>query len=221
MGLGFAVGSTVAAFTQGIALGALVQGIKVSGRNYAGGWWDWLTPFSVLTGLALVVGYALLGATWLNLKTHGDLEAKARRIAAVSGIATLVLIGVVSLWTPFVNPVYFARWFAFPTAIFSLLVPLLILGCAWLFWRGLTHERQLQPFLAALGVFVLSFAGVGISFYPYIVPGAVTIEAAAAPPGSLLFLLVGAIVLIPLILVYTGFAYWVFRGKVDPGEGYH
>jgi cytochrome d ubiquinol oxidase subunit II len=218
---GFGIGSTVAALMQGIALGALVQGIKVTGRAYSGGWWDWLSPFSVLTGVAVVVGYALLGACWLNLKTHGEIQAKARRLAAGAGAGTLVLIGIVSLWTPFINPIYFARWFAFPTAIFSVIVPVLIAACAWLFWRGLVGDKHLQPFLAALGVFVLSFVGIGISFYPYMVPGALTIEQAAAPDSSLAFLLYGAAVLIPVILAYTGYAYWVFRGKVEPGEGYH
>ena len=169
----------------------------------------------------MVTGYALLGATWLNLKTSGDIQARSRRIAVVAGLGMMALIGVVSLWTPFVNPIYFDRWFAFPTAIFSVLVPVMLLCCAYALWHGLTHDKQLQPFLAALGVFVLTFAGLGVSFYPYIVPGALTIEAAAAPPSSMLFLLVGAIVLIPLILIYTGFAYWIFRGKIDPNEGYH
>ncbi len=218
---GFALGSGVAGFMQGIALGALVQGIHIANRQYAGGWWDWLTPFSVLTGIAVVVGYALLGACWLNLKTTGHLQERARRHALRAGIGTLVLIGAVSLWTPFLNPIYFTRWFQWPTALFSGLVPLLLAGCAFGLWQGLRAGRHLQPFLAALGLFVLSFAGLGISFYPYIVPGALTIREAAAPDVSLGFLLVGALILVPIILAYTGYAYWVFRGKVDPAEGYH
>jgi cytochrome d ubiquinol oxidase subunit II len=218
---GFALGSIVATVMQGIALGALVQGIKVANRQYAGGWWDWLTPFSITTAVALVVGYALLGACWLNLKTTGDLQARARRMATIAGIGTLALIGVVSLWSPFLNPVYFDRWFAFPTAFFSAFVPLLLAVCAGGLWWGLTRHRHLLPFLAALGLFVLSMVGLGISFYPYIVPGALTIEEAAAPDSSLAFLLVGAAFLIPIILAYTGYAYWVFRGKVVEGEGYH
>ena len=218
---GFCIGSTIAGFTQGIALGALVQGIHIVDREYAGGWWDWLSPFSVLTGIAVVVGYALLGACWLNLKTLGDIQQKARRMATGTGVLMLVLIGVVSLWSPFINPVYFDRWFGWPTAFFSAFVPLLIAGCAFALWHGLTTDKHLQPFLAALGLFILSFVGLGISFYPYIVPGSITIEEAAAPDSSLLFLLVGAVVLVPTILAYTGYAYWVFRGKMDPDEGYH
>ncbi len=218
---GFFLGSLVAALMQGIALGALVQGIEIANRQYAGGWWDWLTPFSLLTGAGLAVGYALLGATWLNLKTHGELQAKARRIAIVAAIATIALIGAVSLWTPFLDRVYFDRWFGWPTAFFSAFVPLLVAACAFGLWHGLTTDKHLQPFLCALGLFVLSFIGIGISFYPHIVPGALTIHEAAAPDASLGFLLVGALVLIPIILAYTAYAYWVFRGKVDPSEGYH
>ena len=219
--LGFAIGSITAAMMQGIALGALVQGIKIADRQYVGGWWDWLTPFSVLTGAAVVIGYGLLGATWLNLKTTGPLQTKARRIALFAGVGTFALIGMVSLWTPFLAPIYFTRWFQFPTLIFSAIVPLLLAGCGFGLWHGLTHDKHLQPFLSALGVFALSFAGIGISFYPYIVPGALTIKDAAAPDSSLGFLLTGAMVLVPIILAYTGYAYWVFRGKIDPSEGYH
>ncbi|MFD1940602.1 cytochrome d ubiquinol oxidase subunit II [Paradevosia shaoguanensis] len=219
--IGFWLGSTVAAFTQGIALGALVQGIEIVDRAYAGGWWDWLTPFSLITGVAVTVGYALLGATWLNLKTSGDLQARSRRIAMWTGGATIALIGVVSLWSPFIDQIYFERWFGWPTAFFSAFVPMLLAVCAFALWQGLTTDKHLQPFLAALGLFVLSFIGIGISFYPYMVPGALTIEEAAAPDSSLMFLLVGASVLVPVILAYTGYAYWVFRGKIDPEEGYH
>lgn len=217
----FAGGSIMAALAQGIALGALVQGIPVENRAYAGGWWDWLSWFSVLTGISLLVGYALLGATWLVMKTSGPVQERARRIAWPAGIATLVLIGVVSLVTPFLKPEYLARWFGFPTMFFSLVVPLLVLACAWVLFYGLRNGRDRSPFFAAQGIFVLCYAGLGISFYPYIVPTSVTIWDAAAPESSLKFLLVGATILVPLVLAYTAIAYWVFRGKVDPGEGYH
>jgi cytochrome d ubiquinol oxidase subunit II len=218
---GFFLGSGTAALMQGIALGALVQGIEIENRAYSGGWWDWLSPFSVTTGIGLAVGYALLGSTWLNLKTTGAVQVKARRLAILAAIGTVALIGVVSLWTPMLDPIYFERWFGWPTAIFSALVPLLVMSCAILLWWGLRTAAQLLPFLAALGLFVLSFIGIGISFYPYIVPGALTIAEAAAPDESLGFLLIGAAFLVPIILAYTAYAYWVFRGKVEPGEGYH
>src|SRR3569832_1612415 len=150
-----------------------------------------------------------------------DLQAIARRLACFAGFGTLSLIGAVSIWTPFLDPIYFTRWFQWPTAFFSAFVPLLLAVCAFGLWHGLTSDKHLQPFLSALGLFVLSFVGLGISFYPYIVPGALTIKEAAAPDVSLGFLLVGALVLVPIILIYTGYAYWVFSGKVDPNEGYH
>ena len=217
----FAGGSTLAALAQGIALGALVQGIPVSDRSYAGGWWDWLTLFSILTGIALVVGYALLGATWLILKTTGELQARATRFAWIAGLGTLALIGVVSLWTPLMNPQFMARWFAWPAVLYSAPVPVLVAASALVLFYGLHRRQEAAPFLAAMALFVLCYIGLGISFYPYIVPPSLTIRSAAAPDGSLGFLLVGAAILIPLILAYTAWSYWVFRGKVDTSASYH
>ncbi len=217
----FAGGSIVASFCQGVALGALVQGIPVANRAYAGGWWDWLTPFSIATGFAVLVGYALLGATWLVMRTTGDLADRARRFAFATAILTVVAMASVSLWTPFLKPEYLDRWFRYPTAIFSVIVPLLVIGCLFVLLNGLKTKHDSRPFIAALGLFVLAYIGIGISFYPYIVPTSVTIWEAAGPDESLAFLLVGAAVLVPLILAYTAYAYWVFRGKIDPEEGYH
>jgi cytochrome d ubiquinol oxidase subunit II len=219
--LAFFGGSLVAAFAQGVALGALVQGIEVAGRAYAGGRWDWLTPFSLLTGVALVTGYALLGATWLVMKTDGYVRLRAARFAWIAGAGTLALIGLVSLITPLLDPRYLARWFDRPNVFFTIWVPMLLLVAAYVFVKGLREGRDRWPFLAALAMFVLSFVGLGISFYPFVVPHSLTIWQAAAPDASLGFLLVGAAVLVPMILAYTGYAYWVFRGKVRPGAGYH
>jgi cytochrome bd ubiquinol oxidase subunit II len=217
----FAGGSILGAFAQGIMLGALVQGISVAGRAYAGGWWDWLTPFSLLTGIALVIGYALLGATWLIWKTEGHVQRKAYDVAFLAAPATLILIAVVSAWTPFLSEVYRARWFAWPHVLLAIPMPLLVLLAAYVLLKGLTAKREMSPFMASLALFVLCFTGIVISFYPHIVPHSVTIRDAAAPDNSLAFLLVGAGVLIPVILVYTAFAYWVFRGKVNARGGYH
>lgn len=214
-------GSTLAAFTQGIALGAMVQGIKVVDRAYAGGWWDWLTPFSVLTGVAVVIGYGLLGSTWLIMKTEGELQTTMRGYAKWLGIGTIGFIGIVSLLTPFQDAAYFQRWFTLPGSIFSVLVPSLLGLCIWLLFAGLKKHKEAQPFLASLGLFVLSFIGIVISFYPNIIPPSLTIVEAAAPDSSLEFTLVGTAILVPLILLYTAYAYWVFRGKVRPEDGYH
>lgn len=214
-------GSAMAALMQGVALGGLVQGIEVADRAYAGGWWDWLTPFSVLTGIAVLVGYALLGATWLVLKTNDELQDRMRRYAKALGIATLGFIAIVSLMTPFLDPVYFQRWFAWPGIAFSALVPGLLALAAWQLFSGLQAGRELSPFLAAQSLFVISFIGIGISFYPLMVPPFLTIWDVAAPDSSLKFALVGTVILVPVILAYTAYAYWVFRGKVDPEKGYH
>ncbi|MGD1036520.1 MAG: cytochrome d ubiquinol oxidase subunit II [Roseiarcus sp.] len=217
----FAVGSTAAAFAQGITLGALVQGIPVANRAYDGGWWDWLTPFSLLTGVALVNGYALLGATWLIWKTQGSVQRRAYDAALIAAPIMLASIGVVSAWTPFLNATYMQHWFGWPQSLFVAPTPLFVLVAAFILMRGLIDRREVSPFIASLALFVLCFVGLGISFYPHIVPNSVTIWEAAAPANSLAFLLVGAVALIPLVLVYTAYSYWVFRGKVNARGGYH
>ncbi len=218
----FAFGSSLAALAQGIALGALLQGIPVVGRAYAGGWWDWLTPFSVLTGVSLASGYALLGASWLVYKTQGHTQQRAYRFATVAGGTTLAAIGIVSLWTPFLSDVFMQRWFAWPQILFVAPVPALVALAAYVLFSGLRRRQELSPFLASLALFVLCFVGLLISFFPYLVPTSVTLWEAAAPPSSLGFLLAGAAFLIPIILAYTAYSYWVFRGKIEPrGGGYH
>lgn len=219
--LGFHLGSLAATCAQGIVLGTIVQGIEVEGRSYSGGWWDWLSPFSVMCGVALAAGYGLLGTTWLLLKTTGDLRERAYVLARITGVATLTFIGVVSLWMPFLSPEIAARWFTFPQIVFVLPVPTLTAGLAALLAWGLMSKRDAVPFPASIGLFGLCFAGLGIGLYPYIVPRAITIGDAAAPDASLQFMLIGAVILLPMILAYTGYTYWVFRGKVDPDAGYH
>ncbi len=217
----FAGGSTMAAFAQGITLGALVQGIKVADRAYAGGNWDWLTPFSMLTGFALVIGYALLGSTWLILKTTGEVRELAYRLSWRFAVGTLVSMGLVTAITPFLNPHYLARWFSWPSGILSVVMPFIILFTSYRLYQGLKQRNDLVPFLAALTLFILGFIGISISFYPYLVPPSLTIWQVAAPDKSLVFIGWGALFLIPTILSYTAYSYWVFRGKVDPDHGYH
>ncbi len=219
--LSFFGGSVLAALCQGLILGGLLQGIKVANRAYAGGWWDWLTPFTVLCGIAVVGGYALLGATWLVWRTEGSLQQRCRQQAGWLGVGMLAMIGAVSLWTPFLRGALAHRWFSWPGILLTAPVPILVALFAYLLYRSLKAGRDLAPFLCALGLFLLCFAGLGISLYPNIVPPSITIWQAASPPASQIFMLVGAAVLIPCILIYTGFAYWVFRGKVPHGVGYH
>jgi len=219
--IAFAGGSLLATLAQGIALGAILQGVHVEGRHYGGGWWDWLTPFSILTGVALAVGYCLLGATWLVLKTEGALRERAYHLSWYLLFAMLGAIGAVSVATPFLNVQYTERWFAWPNVILTAPVPIAVAAVTALLLRALANKWDTQPFFLTLALFALSYAGLGISMYPYIVPQSITIWQAASPENSQVFMLFGVAVLIPLILGYTAWAYWVFRGKVRAGSGYH
>ena len=220
---GFIGGSTVAAMSQGMILGTLLQGIEVEGRNYAGGWWDWLTPFTLLCGVSVVVGYALLGACWLNIKTEGAIQERARGIARVAGLLTVAGIVAVSAATPFLETAYFERWLAWPGILEVAIVPVLVAVLTLWLARALTSGRgpDWLPMILSLALFGLCFVGLGLSMWPHVIPPAITLQQAAAPASSQLFMLVGAVVLIPIILGYTAYAYWVFRGKLDPDEGYH
>jgi len=216
----FTIGSFTAALSQGIALGALLQGIAVTDRAYSGGWYDWASWFSILTGLSVVAGYALLGACWLIWRTDGTTQGHAYRLAARFGALTIAAIVLVSFATLTLSGNYFARWLTWPAILWVAPVPVLVAAIVVAFVLALRRKAEIAPFLLALGLFFLSFTGLGINIFPYIVPLRVTIWEAAAPGGSLGFMLVGAGIMIPIILTYTGWAYWVFRGKVA-GEGYH
>lgn len=216
----FMGGSLIATFMQGVTLGALIQGISITGRAYSGAWWEWLSLFSVLTGISLVAGYALLGSTWLIWKTEGPIQHDARRFARIATPAMLFAIGAVSLATPFVERQYFDRWFHYPGLLVAIPMPLLVLATAAALWVTIPRGRDWLPFVLALGLFALTLVGLGISIWPDVVPGRLSIWQAAAPRSSQLFMLPGALVLIPIILGYTIFAYWIFRGKVGE-EGYH
>lgn len=217
----FALGSTLAAFAQGLVLGALLQEIRVENNQFAGSALDWLTPFSIVCGFALVAGYALLGATWLMMKTTGDVEQQARRLATPLLFLLLAFIAVVSLWTPLQLPRIADRWFSVPNFYFLSQVPLATLLLAWLCWYGIRRNKPLLPFACAVGLFLLAYGGLLISNMPYIVPPTITLWDAASHPSSQVFFLIGAAILLPMILAYTVFVFWVFRGKVQPGEGYH
>jgi cytochrome d ubiquinol oxidase subunit II len=217
----FNIGSLVATFCQGLTLGALVQGIVISDRSYAGGWWDWLTPFTVTAGVALIVGYSLLGSTWLVMKSEGLMRRRAQTIAWIAAFLLILMIIVFTIWTPLMQPSYMARWTSWPALVFVLPVPVLAI-MSWLnLLRGLNDHRDVQPFVSTLTLFALCFAVLAISFYPNLIPPDLSVWDAAAPDLSLRFLLAGAIVLLPIILGYTAYTYHLFRGKVDPTAGYH
>lgn len=217
----FTAGSFTAALAQGVVLGALLQGVHVVGRGYGGGWLDWLTPFSVLTGLSTVAAYALLGACWLIFKTEGGTQDHAWRLARLAGVLAALGVVAVSAATPFLEGRYYERWLTFPSVLFAGSVPLLVGALSLAFWWALLNKKELLPFLLTLALYLLCFAGLGVSMFPDIVPGSVSIVQAAAPADSQLFMLVGTVIMVPLILAYTAWSYWVFRGKVGESAGYH
>jgi cytochrome bd ubiquinol oxidase subunit II len=218
---GFAIGSAIAAFAQGVVLGAFIQGFQVDGRQFVGGSFDCFTPFSVFTGLALMFGYALLGAGWLVIKTEGTLQDWARSLGRRCLIGVTLAVAVVSLWTPFIDAHIAARWFSWPNIVMLAPVPLLTAALVWFEWRSLNNRSEYAPFLAALGLFLMSYLGIAISLWPMIVPRHFTLNQAAASESTQAFLLVGTLVLLPVILLYTGWSYWVFRGKVRSNIGFH
>lgn len=218
---GFCYGSVIATFMQGIVLGAFIQGFKVDGRHFVGSSWDCFTPFSLLTGLGLVFGYGLLGACWLVMKTEGPLQARMRRYGVRCLAGVLLAIGAVSVWTPLMSADIAARWFSWPNMAFVAPVPIAAgLFALWI-WRALAKDGEVAPFLATVGLFVMSYIGIAVSLFPMIVPHRYTLWQAASAPDTQAFLLIGTLTLLPIILVYTSWSYWVFRGKVRADVGYH
>ena len=219
---GFWVGSTLATFAQGLVLGTFIQGFKVDGRNFAGTSFDWISPFSILTGIALIFGYGLLGAGWLILKTEGDLQAWARRMGRICFLGVLAAVAIVSIWTPLMEPQIAARWFSWPNIAFLAPIPILTAVVAFAEWRALGGGmRDAAPFLFAMLLFLFSYLGIAISLWPFIVPRHYTFWEASSSQGTQAFLLVGTLFLLPVIGVYSGWSYWVFRGKVRADIGYH
>jgi cytochrome d ubiquinol oxidase subunit II len=217
----FIGGSITATFFQGIVLGTYIRGIPVASHAYAGGPLDWISPFSLFTGIGLLVTYALLGSTWLIMKTEGAVQLRAYWLARWLTWKLLAVIVVISVWTPLADATIAARWFSWPNLLWLSPVPLLVVASVWLLLRSLSRKTQALPFLATLALVFLGYAGIGISLWPNIVPPAVSIWQASSPPESQGFTLVGALFIIPVILAYTVWAYYVFRGKVKPGESYH
>jgi cytochrome d ubiquinol oxidase subunit II len=216
----FIFGSTLAAFSQGVMVGAFVQGVETADRAYAGGWFDWLTPFTLLTGLALTAGYALLGACWIAIKTTGDLHARFLRLRIPLGLLAVALLFAVSLATLFQDVAIGSRWLSIANLVLWI-IPALTGAAGIGFLVTAARRMEIAPFLCVLAMFALGFAGLAASLYPNLIPPGISYQDAANHDGSLMFMLWGALVLIPVILGYTAYSYWVFRGKVDPDHGYH
>jgi cytochrome d ubiquinol oxidase subunit II len=219
--IAFAGGSAVAGFCQGLILGGLIQGIRVENGAFAGGPFDWATPFALLCGFGVLTGHALLGATWLVMKTSGPVAEHSRKQATRLLYLVLLFMGAVSLWTPLQFPHIRERWFSLPNFFYLAPVPVLTALTAFVGWTALRMESEVAPFIATIVLFVLGFAGLAISSFPYLVPPSLTIWQTAAAPASQIFILIGTAVLLPLVLAYTAYVYWLFRGKIGPGESYH
>ncbi|WP_079203240.1 cytochrome d ubiquinol oxidase subunit II [Pseudomonas sp. CC6-YY-74] len=217
----FIGGSLTATFFQGVALGAYIDGFEVVDRVYVGGSLGWLTPFSLFCGLALIAAYALLGCTWLIMKTEGRLQQQMHDLARPLVLVVLAVTGMVSLWTPLAHAEIAARWFSLPNLFWFIPVPLLVLLCTWALLRAVANNAHYSPFLLTLALIFLGYSGLGISLWPNIIPPSISIWQAAAPPQSQGFILVGALFIIPFILMYTAWSYYVFRGKVTEEDGYH
>lgn len=219
--IAFAAGSTAAAFAQGLLLGGIIEGVKVDNGAFAGGAWDWLTTFSVICGLGVIGGYALLGSTWLVRKTEDAMQAWAHRAAKWSLLVALVFIAIVSIYTPLAYPQIAERWFAHQHWITLAPVPLATGVVAFSLWRELRHGADLAPFFYALALVILGFIGIAISLWPNLVPPSISIWSAAAPAQTQGFVLIQLTIALPMVLIYTAYAYSVFWGKVSAQDGYH
>ncbi|KPX82830.1 cytochrome d ubiquinol oxidase subunit II [Pseudomonas meliae] len=217
----FIGGSLAATFFQGVALGAYIEGIPVVNRQFAGGSLDWLAPFPMFCGLALIVAYALLGCTCLIMKTEGSLQKAMHDLARPLALAVLAVMAMVSLWTPLAHADIAHRWFSMPNLLWFMPVPVLVLVTMYGLFKAVARNAYYTPFLLTLLLIFLGYSGLGISLWPNIIPPSVSIWAAAAPPQSQGFMLVGTLFIIPFILGYTFWSYYVFRGKVTAADGYH
>ena len=225
--MAFHWGSVVAAYAQGLVLGAIVQGVTLENGRFAGGLFDWLTPFSFVTGWAVVWGYTLLGSGWLIYKTEGELQTWARRAGRIAALVVLIMMIIVTLWIPTLDTAVSERWgLRYPMPDWSQLlplspVPLLVALSFWMLFRSLNNGKSYAPYLWSVALFLLGYIGLLIGIYPYLVPWELSYRDAAAAANAQALLLVGALILLPIILGYTAYAYWVFRGKVRADSGYH
>jgi cytochrome bd ubiquinol oxidase subunit II len=217
----FGCGSLIATFAQGCVLGMFIQGFPIEGREYVGTSWNWVAPFPLLVGFGMIFGYSLQGATWLVLKTEGGLQQWAGKMARYALLGVIAFILLISIWTPLKDARIAARWFTFPQALAFSPVPVLTALLAWTLWSSLRKGREVLPFICSMGLFFLAFTGLVISLWPFIAPPSVTLWEASAAPLSHQFLLIGTMFLLPVLMIYIVWSYWVFRGKVQAEMGYH
>lgn len=218
--LSFFFGSLIAAFMQGILLGTFVQGFDVIPGQFVVKAYAWFTPFSITCGVALIFGYALLGATWLISKTTADLQTKSYATAKILMIIIAFFAVGISFWTPLIDPQIKSRWMNREIIGYLAILPFSSI-VFWLFaWFALAGKREYSPFWLTISIFLTCYAGFIIGSWPYIVPHAIPFWEAAAPRSSLLFMLVGALIMLPILLYYTYHSYRIFRGKVTDALHY-
>ena len=215
-----AVGSLLAALCQGFILGGLINGVPVRDGMFAGGTFDFFSLLGLLCGIGLVGGYALLGAGWLIWKTEGPTQVFARDVAHSALILTATMMLMVSAWSALSVPEVAQRWFAWPNIAYLAPVPVVTAAVLLTLWQCVWRWREAETFLLTIVVFLLGFAGLVVSLWPYIVPRQITIWDGISDPQSLTFIGTGIIVILPIVLAYQAHAYWVFRGKTRRLEGY-
>jgi cytochrome bd ubiquinol oxidase subunit II len=221
--LAFTVGSTVAALCQGMILGTFVQGFQFDGLQLLAGPLGFISPFSIVTGIGVVLAYALLGSSWLIYKSEGTLQKWARERARLLLPLVLLTIALVCLWTPIAIPEIRSRWFDWPNPILLSPIPIWTGVIAFVLWRLLRSDKwhDALPFACCIGLYLMTLVGLAVSLWPFIVPRSFAYWQVAAPDDSLMFTLVGVLLIVPVILVYTAHAYYVFRGKVRLEDAYH
>ncbi len=220
-GFCFGFGSILAAFAQGVMLGAIVEGLPIEGGKYAGGAFQWFSPFTMLTGVAVIFGYALLGSTWIILKTEGAMQNVAYALTRPLMAVVVAFMALVSTWLPFLSSQIMRRWFEGINFLWLSPIPILALANALLLWRAVMNRTHVAPFVLALTFFMLGFIGLVIGIWPNLLPPSMSIWDAASAPESQSFILVGTVVMLPAVLTYTWWSYRIFAGKVTAESGYH
>ncbi len=216
----FCIGSLLATFAQGVVLGMFVEGFPQANGQYIGTSWSWIRPFPIFAGFGLIAGYTLQGATWLIMKTEHDLQQWARHVAQRAMVLVFIFIAAVSLWTPLTSARIAARWFSWPNIAFFSPVPIVTVVLAALLVWGARGKREVLPFVCSVGLFFVSFTGLVISLWPYIAPPSMTLWDAASSPVTHEFLMIGTAFVLPILIMYVVWSYWVFRGKARGHTGY-
>lgn len=213
----FFLSSAVVTFVQGLILGSFVKGFELTNNELS---FELFTPFNLTCAISLVFGYTLLAAGWIIAKTKGSLQRRMYNVARICLIVISLSLLIISLWSPFIHPYIKAIWFN-PNYMYKLaFLPLITMLIIFLCWRSISKKKEFSIFWQAIGIFICSYVGFGISTFPFLVPHVISFFQAAAPASSLLFMLFGALLLLPILIGYTSYSYYIFRGKVTESISY-